>query len=207
MSSARRRQRDISSTYVPGPVTADPGSSVPYAQQHEDDLVPDPVWYPSGPIDASILIRDPQRFYNHDRKIVVHQQPDELWFRDTLAASRLRDLSTICFQTIHNGMLMAFAERWHPDISSFHLPLSEITITLDNIACLLHILVRGTLLSHGRLTNVEVMEMLIEELGDDHANALEEVERIRGAHMRFHTLQRIYDAEFLAENQVADDEA
>ncbi|XP_058783666.1 uncharacterized protein LOC131658384 [Vicia villosa] len=51
------------------------------------------------------------------------------------------------------------------------------------------------------------MEMLIEELGNDPADALEEVERTRGAHVRFRTLQQIYDMKLLAAHQAASDEA
>ncbi|XP_058732661.1 protein MAIN-LIKE 1-like [Vicia villosa] len=102
---------------------------------------------------------------------------------------------------------MAFVERWRPETSSFHLLHSEIPITLDEIACLPHLPIRGTILSHGRLTKKEVMGMLIEEMGVDPAVTLEEVERIRGAHVRFHTLQRIYDAELFATHQAAGDKA
>ncbi|XP_058727161.1 protein MAIN-LIKE 1-like [Vicia villosa] len=101
---------------------------------------------------------------------------------------------------------MAFVERWHPETSSFHIPHGEITITLYEIACLMHLPIRGILLSHGRLTN-EAMEMLIEKLEADPADALEEMERTRGAHVRFHTLQQIYDEELLATHQAAGDEA
>ncbi|XP_058772191.1 protein MAIN-LIKE 1-like [Vicia villosa] len=99
---------------------------------------------------------------------------------------------------------MAFAERWHTETSSFHLPHGEITITLDDIACLLHILIRGTLLGNGRLTKEEAREVHIVELRDDHVDALEEVERTRNAHMRFSFLTQQYEAEFLAVQQTAD---
>ncbi|XP_058775296.1 protein MAIN-LIKE 1-like [Vicia villosa] len=142
--------------------------------------------------------RDPQRLYNHGRKIAGLAQSDEPWFQDILAASDLRDLCQVDYMTIHNGMLMAFAERWHPETFSFHLPHGEITITLDDVACLLHLLIKGTILGHSKLTKEEAMEMLIAELGCDSDNALEEVERTREAHVRFHTLQRLYDTELLA---------
>ncbi|XP_058749787.1 protein MAIN-LIKE 1-like [Vicia villosa] len=106
---------------------------------------------------------------------------------------------------MHNGMLMAFAERWHPETSSFHLPYSEITITLDGIACLLHIPIRGTLLAHGRMTKEEAREVLIAEVGADPEDALEEVEKTCGAHVRFSFLTRRYEAELLAAQQAAGD--
>ncbi|XP_058750742.1 uncharacterized protein LOC131623735 [Vicia villosa] len=84
---------------------------------------------------------------------------------------------------------MAFVERWHLETLSFHLPHGEITITIYDIACLLHIPIRGTLLSHGRLVKEEAREMLIEEMRADSEDALEEVERTRETHVRFHFLR------------------
>ncbi|XP_058784719.1 protein MAIN-LIKE 1-like [Vicia villosa] len=102
---------------------------------------------------------------------------------------------------------MAILERWHPETSYFHLPHGEITITLDDVACLLNLPIKSTLLGYDRLTKEEVMEMMIEELGASPADALEKVERTRGAHVRFHFLQRIYDAELLAAHEAVGDEA
>src|SRR5207249_3102661 len=38
-------------------------------------------------------------------------------------------------------------ERWHPETSSFHMPFEEITVTLDDVFCLLHIPVNGRMFS------------------------------------------------------------
>ncbi|XP_058747071.1 protein MAIN-LIKE 1-like [Vicia villosa] len=101
---------------------------------------------------------------------------------------------------------MAFAEKWHLETSFFHLRHGEITITLDDIACLLHLPIKGILLSHSRLTKEEAMEMLIEELGNDPTVALQEVKRTHEAHARYHTLQQIYDVELLAAHQAVGEE-
>ncbi|XP_073223572.1 protein MAINTENANCE OF MERISTEMS-like [Cicer arietinum] len=37
------------------------------------------------------------------------------------------------------GLISAFVERWHRETSSFHLPFGEMSITLDDVATLLHI--------------------------------------------------------------------
>ncbi|XP_058764248.1 protein MAINTENANCE OF MERISTEMS-like [Vicia villosa] len=77
-------------------------------------------------------------------------------------------MSNLCmlgYDTTQNGMLAAFAERWHLETSSSHLPHSEITITLDDVACLLHLPIRGTLLCHNRLTKTEALKMFIVEKG------------------------------------------
>ncbi|XP_058742207.1 protein MAIN-LIKE 1-like [Vicia villosa] len=118
----------------------------------------------------------------------------------------MRDLCQVGYETIHNGMLMEFAERWHSETSSFYLPHNEITITIDDVACLLHLPIRGTLVGHGRLEKEEAMEMLIAELRVDPDDALEKVERTGGAHIRFGVLQRRYDVELLAAKEVVGDE-
>ncbi|XP_058782830.1 protein MAIN-LIKE 1-like [Vicia villosa] len=102
---------------------------------------------------------------------------------------------------------MTFAERWHPETSLFHLSHGEVTITLEDVTCLMHIPIRGILFGHGRLTKEEAREMLIEELGVDLKDALEEVERTCGAHVRFHFLTRQYKAELLTAHAGAGDEA
>ncbi|XP_058778933.1 uncharacterized protein LOC131652953 [Vicia villosa] len=67
------------------------------------------------------------------------------------------------------------------------------------------ILIRGTLLGHNRMIKEEAREALIEELGADPEDALEEVERIHDAHVRFSFLTRLYEAELLAAQQAACD--
>ncbi|KAH1192804.1 Protein MAIN-LIKE 1 [Glycine max] len=42
-------------------------------------------------------------------------------------------------------LLSAFVERWHRETSSFHLPVGELTITLDDVSSLLHLPVIGDL--------------------------------------------------------------
>ncbi|XP_058734078.1 protein MAIN-LIKE 1-like [Vicia villosa] len=211
MPPPHRRRRDTSSTSTPVhvAVTGDVGFVVPPTQGHEDEPVLEPIWYPGGLVDASLLTgydehatrriwdgesRDPQRFCIHGRKIKNLAQPNEPWFHEVLEASGMRDLCMLGYETIHNSMLAAFAERWHPETSLFHLLHSEITIILDDVACLLHLPIRGILLCHSRLTNAKAQDMLIAESRGDPDDALEEVERTRSAHVRFRFLQRHYDA-------------
>jgi len=43
------------------------------------------------------------------------------------------------------GLLSLFVEQWHRETSSFHLPVGEVTITLDDVSSLLHLPVIGDL--------------------------------------------------------------
>lgn len=39
--------------------------------------------------------------------------------------------------SVINGVINAFIRRWHNEISLFHLPIEEMVITLNDVACLL----------------------------------------------------------------------
>ncbi|XP_058751706.1 uncharacterized protein LOC131624809 [Vicia villosa] len=151
------------------PPPSDAGSPVPPPDGmdplHREAGAPEvPYGYPGGPSNLSMLTgvffgnfqdRASQKFYNHGREILSLRQPTEPWFQDVLKASGLKNLCHIGYTTIHNEMLIEFVERWHPKMFSSHLLHGEVTITLDDIACLLHIPIRGTLLCHGRMTKEE----------------------------------------------------
>ncbi|MCH99204.1 serine/threonine-protein phosphatase 7 long form-like protein, partial [Trifolium medium] len=58
-------------------------------------------------------------------------------------------------------LISAFVERWHPETSSFHMSFSEMTITLDDMACLLHLPVRGDFYSPRSVTMKEAAALAI----------------------------------------------
>ena len=43
----------------------------------------------------------------------------------------------------NSGLLTALAERWHSETSSFHLLTREATVTLEDVWCILQILIIG----------------------------------------------------------------
>ncbi|MCI17449.1 serine/threonine-protein phosphatase 7 long form-like protein, partial [Trifolium medium] len=88
-----------------------------------------PAEFPGGPKDTSVLTSYKAHFaryvyegyhrltlwpVNHGRKMkqLDLEVPDEQRFRERL---------------------------WHEDTSSFHMPSEEITVTLDDVSCLLHL--------------------------------------------------------------------
>lgn len=52
----------------------------------------------------------------------------------------LRDLG---FLQVDKCLICAFVERWQPDTSTFHLPIREMNITLDDISVFLHLPIVG----------------------------------------------------------------
>jgi len=59
---------------------------------------------------------------------------------------------------------LAFAERWHKETSSFHLPVGEVTITLDDVASFLHFPITSAFHSFKTLHVDEAVLMLVELL-------------------------------------------
>ncbi|MCH99123.1 serine/threonine-protein phosphatase 7 long form-like protein, partial [Trifolium medium] len=92
------------------------------------------------------------------------------------------------------GLLTAFTERWHPETGTFHLPIGEMTITLDDVSCLLHVLISGKMLNHvGKSCTIEEGKDMCEEfLNFNRAGCQEEFEKMKGAHIGFRKLQDIY---------------
>ncbi|KAJ1421657.1 Phosphatidylinositol-specific phospholipase C, X domain [Sesbania bispinosa] len=84
------------------------------------------------------------------------------------------------------------SERWHRDTCSFHLPVGEMTITLDDVSSLLHLPVTGCLFSLRTIGKDEVNMMLVSLLRVSHAVAFAETEITRGAYVRLGWLRDLY---------------
>jgi len=61
------------------------------------------------------------------------------WFWDPVEASNLHHLIYTGFSTVTHAMVRALSERWRTETGSFHLPVGEMTITLEDVYNLLHI--------------------------------------------------------------------
>ena len=83
---------------------------------------------------------------------------------------------------IDHCLICAFVERWHEETLSFHLPFGEMTVTLDDVSCLLHLPIDGMLLSHEAITRDVPMEWMMTHLGSDPGQAHVEVTKTKGAH-------------------------
>lgn len=84
-------------------------------------------------------------------------------------------------------------ERWHLETSSFHMSFGEMTITLDDVSCLLHIPCMGYFcnLTHG-FTDSDLITMPIDLLGVLLEESAEEVRSCRGAYYRLDWLNVIF---------------
>ena len=77
------------------------------------------------------------------------------WFWEEVNMCGLTPLLTSGYENISHGFICAMSERWHEETNRFHLPVREMTITLDDVACLLGIPIAGRLLPYRELTREE----------------------------------------------------
>jgi len=107
---------------------------------------------------------------SHERKLTLSNlfmpQPEEenQWFWNEVNASGLTPLLNTWYENISNRFICALSERWHEETNNFHLHVGEMTITLDDVACLLGIPITRRLLDDRELTRTEGIHMLQHDL-------------------------------------------
>ncbi|KAJ1440652.1 Aminotransferase-like, plant mobile domain [Sesbania bispinosa] len=118
--------------------------------------------------------------------------PVEAYIKDIVVNSGLAPLIDCSHSLVDRGLLSAFAERWHRDTCYFHLPVGEMTITLDDVSSLLHLPVTGHLFSLRTIGKDEANMMLVSLLRVSHAVAFAETDITRGAYVRLGWLRDLY---------------
>jgi len=96
--------------------------------------------------------------------------------------------------TKDQGLITAFVERWHKETSSFHVPVGELTITLDDVVSLLHLPIIGAFHSLEPLHVDEAVFMLVELLEVSREEARAETTQCHGAYVRLSWLRDIYQS-------------
>lgn len=90
-------------------------------------------------------------------------------------------------------MLVGFAERWHSDMSYFHIPIGEMFITLDDATCLLRLPIMGRLLNYSQMSRLDALDMMVTYLGADPGETQIGINATRGVHARFSYLEKLYE--------------
>ncbi|XP_024626843.1 protein MAIN-LIKE 1-like [Medicago truncatula] len=114
------------------------------------------------------------------------------WWENKLQGTDLGWLKDTSYNMIDHGLICVFVERWYEETSSFHLPFGEMTITLDDVASLLHIPINGMLLSHGSISRGETVELMETYLGSSTFDARRELKKNKRVHCRFGYLEEIF---------------
>ncbi|KAH1193932.1 Protein MAIN-LIKE 2 [Glycine max] len=114
--------------------------------------------FPGGPRDPSVLtlfaVHEAHSIWSgelasHGRKVDKFGRPAPE-IEGLVPATGLSPLIRCSVVTGDPGLISAFVERWHRETSTFHLPVGELTITLDDVAALLHLpIIRTTFLASG----------------------------------------------------------
>ena len=83
---------------------------------------------------------------------------------EMVAGTGLSPLITCSVDTGDQGLISSFVERWHRETSTFHLPMGEVSITLDDVASLLHLSIVDDFHAFQPLQIDEAVLMLVELL-------------------------------------------
>ncbi|KAJ1416098.1 Aminotransferase-like, plant mobile domain [Sesbania bispinosa] len=177
--------------------------------QHDDpsptEEVSQQVVYEGGPRDTSLLRLYESHVARHlwlgeDRgtlKVITHgrklRRPKNDYVRDIVDDSGLGPLVEGTHSLVDRSLLSVFVERWHKDTSNFHMPVGEMTITLDDVNSLLHIPVHGRFFFLPSLGKDEAKELLVTLLGVSYSDAHEEIEYTRGPSVRLSWLRSVYE--------------
>ena len=108
-----------------------------------------------------------------------------------MAATGLSPLIACSLDTGDQGLMSAFVERWHKETSSFHLLIEEVTITLDDLASLLHFPITCTFHSFEPLHVDDVIFLLVELLEVSAEEARAETVQCHGAYFRLSWLRDV----------------
>ncbi|KAI5435377.1 hypothetical protein KIW84_021982 [Lathyrus oleraceus] len=82
-----------------------------------------------------------------------------------ISRSGLSSLQRTSLNKIYTNLVPAFVERWNLETSSFHMSFGEMSITLDDVSCLLHLPIRGVFWSPQDVTEEVVVELAFDYLG------------------------------------------
>ncbi|KAH1213925.1 Protein MAIN-LIKE 1 [Glycine max] len=169
---------------IPADILVDAG-----AEAAEDQ----PQGFPGGPSDPSVLTA----YADHVACSVWTGEVHSLGrpvpaIEGLIAGTRLSPLIACSVDTGDQGLLSAFVERWHQETSSFHLPVGELTITLDDVSSLLHLPVIGDFHAFEPLHVDDAVQMLVDLLMVSPESARVETVQCRGPYVRLQWVRDIY---------------
>ncbi|KAL5161033.1 Protein MAIN-LIKE 1 [Glycine soja] len=101
---------------------------------------------------------------------------------DLVDVRGLSPLIACLLDTNDRRIISTFVERWHKETSNFHLPEGKVTITLDNVASLLHLPITWAFHDFEALHVDEVILLLVELLEVSSEEARVEIVQCHGAY-------------------------
>ncbi|KAL5173191.1 Protein MAIN-LIKE 1 [Glycine soja] len=150
--------------------------------------------FPGGPRDPSVLTSFAEHVahavWSGQMTLIGRPVPEIEGLVATTGLSPLIDCSVI---TGDPGLISAFVERWHSETSTFHLPVGELTITLDDVSLILHLPITGALHNFHALSTEEARFLLTELLEVSAEEARAETALTRGTYVRLGWVRDIYE--------------
>jgi len=149
---------------------------------------------------------------SHGRKlrlsalIVLFPVDDYPWFWEPVDRSGLRPILLTGYDNISHGLVCVMTERWHEETSNFHLPVGEMTITLDDVASLIDIPVAGRLIQDDELDPYHGVEILVNHLLFPVEEAVDQVNNNSGAFVTYTALKHRYEHLLNKCNQLGEEE-
>jgi len=111
-----------------------------------------------------------------------------------VVASGLSPLCDILYEYPDIGLILGFVERWHLENNTFHLPIGEMTISLDDVWSLLHLPITRKFCSIENLEYEDSFEILTSLLGVDRAITYDELNQSQGGQVKLSWLRELYDS-------------
>ncbi|XP_028242261.1 protein MAIN-LIKE 1-like [Glycine soja] len=129
---------------------------------------------------------------SHGRKVHSLGRPVPA-IEGLVVGTGLSPLIACSIDTGDRGLLSSFVKRWHRETSSFHLPVGEVTITLDDVSSLLHLPVVGNLHVFQPLHVDDAIQMLVDLLMVSAEASRAETGQCHGPYVRLQWVRDIYE--------------
>ncbi|KAL5166523.1 Protein MAIN-LIKE 1 [Glycine soja] len=135
--------------------------------------------------------RSELKLSSHGRKVHSLGRPVPA-IEGLIVGTGLSPLIACSVDTGDRGLLSAFVERWHRETSSFHLPVGELTITLDDVSSFLHLPIIGDFHAFEPLHVDDAVQMLVDLLMVSPESARAETVQCRGPYVHLQWVRDVY---------------
>lgn len=97
------------------------------------------------------------------------------------------------YENIDHGIITALSQSRHAETSIFHLPVREMSVTLDDVVCLIDIPIVGRLIVEEDIEYADDIVLLQTKLGFTEAEAQTEVREQWGGYVSINHLRESYE--------------
>ncbi|KAK1303749.1 hypothetical protein QJS10_CPB11g00743 [Acorus calamus] len=211
-SNKKNRSKDASkdTTSSSQNVVEEPQEEEVVAEEVEEDSEIDEASlkgpFPGGPVNNELLVDYRHHVAYHiwngkERSVLRCRQPvtqldswslddEAIIFVNRVRESGLLPLVQWSFKTINCSLISAMVERWHPETNTFHLPVGEMGITLDDVHQITGIPVMGQAVSKPQIENFDAaVELVRDTLHIDPSNIVSELATSNGRSVRLSWLK------------------